>query len=111
MVADALSRLPYEYVLQKELAQAQGTAKYLIAYDQGEKIQIVEDCSISQFHMVMALANASPKSAFKIEVDQGLLTRIKEAYAKDPWCTKLKSASTGMNTLEQRDGLWFIGEL
>jgi len=39
-----------------------------------------------------------------------MLTNLRAAYAMDPWCKKIVSASRGMPTITVRDGLWFIGE-
>jgi hypothetical protein len=109
-VADALSRLPYEYVSTTETEEAQSVAKYPLAYEQGERIQILDDDETSPKNVVAALTKVPPRSIFKIDVDQELLTRIREAYNGDPWCKKLEVASEGMTNLQKIDGLWFIGD-
>ncbi len=39
-----------------------------------------------------------------------MLRDLQEAYSTDPWCAKLALAARGMNNLQIRDGLWFLGE-
>ena len=83
-VADALSRLPYEYVAAAKEKDVIGSAKYPLAYEQGEKIQLLQNNEASPKHVVAALARAAPKSAFKIDIDNTLLAKIKSAYKSDP---------------------------
>lgn len=44
-----------------------------------------------------------------ITVDKSLLNELQARYEKDPWCKNLISASRGMHSLVQKDGLWFLG--
>ena len=45
-----------------------------------------------------------------VSPDAGLLVAIKSGYKTDEWCKRLAVAAAGMQGVECRDGLWFIGD-
>ncbi|KAJ8497106.1 hypothetical protein ONZ45_g12185 [Pleurotus djamor] len=47
-------------------------------------------------------------AALQVHPDEELTRRIIAGYAKDPWCAKLASASSGMQGVSCRNGLFFI---
>lgn len=60
--------------------------------------------------VVAALVDAAPSSCFKVSIDKELLNHIKLSYKNNPWCEKLVSASKGLPNVQNRNGLWYIGD-
>jgi len=45
-----------------------------------------------------------------VTIDDDLLAKVKASYEKDTWCQKLLHAGQGLPSVQNRDGLWYIGE-
>ena len=52
--------------------------------------------------------NKTTSSTF--ELDTSLLSAIKQGYLSDPFITKLISASTGLDSISNKNGFWFIND-
>ena len=108
-VADSLSRFPFPMVT--EWADAEKT---------GHLCEVVKGCIIhvavltrmeSPLNSVAALSNGpQPEKTKQIIIDDTLVKKMWEAYAKDPWCKQLLSVAQGMPEVCIKDSLWFIGE-
>lgn len=45
----------------------------------------------------------------EVATDKGFLDAIKSGSANDPWCKKLASTAEGIQEIEMKAGLWYIG--
>jgi len=110
-VTDTLSRLPYKYVEKGKQANAQSDAEYPFSYHAEDPITVFAPkekpvmCTI-----VAALVDAAPRNSFRVTIDDNLLEKVKESYTTDTWCQKLLHASEGLPSVQNRSGLWYIGE-
>lgn len=110
MVADALSRLPYNCVEKKEIWNAEEDAKYPLAYHIEDTVTVFAPRTKPVMcTMVAALVDAAPKDCLKITIDDDILKHVKASYITDPWCEKLVSASKGLPNIQNNIGLWYIG--
>ena len=49
-------------------------------------------------------------SSSKLEIDTSILNAIKDGYATNPFIEKLTSTSTGMDSIQEKNGFWFINK-
>lgn len=55
------------------------------------------------------LENGTINAVLMISADNRLLADIKKGYEMDPFCAKLRSASTGLKDVRHVNDLWYIG--
>lgn len=119
-VADALSRLPYDLPDSGQAIEASCTLLETMSDDDliSQMIGAVFPSSKdSPFEAAFVLAHAASDRVavcattphLLISMDESFVNQLKEGYKMDPWCQKLTSAARGMNSLINRDGLWFCG--
>jgi hypothetical protein len=111
LVADALSRLPYKYVEKSEQATAEHDAAYPFSYHAEDPVTVfAPTAKPAMCAIVAALVDAAPKNSFRVTIDDELLTKVKMSYKNDAWCQKLLRPSQGLPSVQNKDGLWYIGE-
>ena len=116
-VADALSRLNLDFLATPSTSEAEKAADHPTAAvdieDKATTPYLILDnrstASSTAKGLVAALSSCTPKQGIKITMDSDWLARIKSAYATDPWCKKLNSATVGMKEIVIKNGLWFLG--
>jgi len=110
-VADALSRLPYKYIEKGEQANTQSDAEYPFSYHVEDPITVFAPKEKPAMCVIVAsLVDATPRNSFRVTIDNDLLAKVKESYKTDTWCQKLLHASDGLPSMQNRNGLWYIGE-
>src|SRR5262245_21799776 len=75
-----------------------------ICYVPGEANSCADTLSRTTFDDALPLA-----STLSISADTELLSRIKEGYANDPWCTRLLEASPRPHGISVIDDLLYVG--
>jgi len=110
-VADVLSRLPYKYVEKSEQANAESDAEYPFSYHVEDPITVFAPKEKPAMCTIVAvLVDAAPRNSFRVTIDDDLLAKVKESYKTDTWCQKLLCASECLPSVQNRNGLWYIGE-
>ena len=55
-------------------------------------------------------SSQSPTTSSKLNLDTDILNAIKDGYTTDPFINKLQSASSGMDSIKNSNGFWFIND-
>jgi hypothetical protein len=110
-VADALSRIPFLQCDTSNVAEASASHPYNSSSPQNPVLVTPE--SQNPMSAVASLTIRIPprKPTYSsVSIDETLVNKIRGAYATDPWCQKLLSASYGMPNLVVRNGLWYLDD-
>ena len=110
-MADALSRYPTTEVHSEELAQLNAQHPYITSDKQKLVILNRAQQKTSPLTAIASLSQDIPqKTILCFAINDDTITKIRNGYKTDPWCTKLLTASQGMPELHMKDGLWFLNQ-
>ena len=108
-MADALSRYPETVVKNNDTAEQAAQHPHVGFTDKSIVILHRPKVLSTPLTCVAALTNVNPQQTkISFSIDEDTVCKLRDGYAKDPWCRKLLTASRGMSELVVKDGLWFL---
>jgi hypothetical protein len=109
-VADALSRYPVNLVSNPEIAEVNAKRPFTLYENAQPTVLDHPSPTHSPLSMIAALVDSHTPNTTRSSIifDPEIMKKVRIAYKSDPWCQKLLSASKGMSTLINKDGLWFL---